>query len=182
MIFIRYASLRTMDISNGEGVGIALFVQGCHFHCYNCFNQETWEFNGGKEWTEEIEQKFISFADKPYIKRISLLGGEPLAAENLDALIHLLNQIRILFGKNKKIWLFSGYIWDKIFPHVLRIDLAQEEIKRQEVVKLCDVLVDGQFVDELKDLTLKWRGSSNQRVIDVQQSLEKNEVILWANS
>ena len=91
-----------MDISNGEGVGIALFVQGCHFHCYNCFNQETWEFNGGQEWTEEIEQKFINFADKSQIKRISLLGGEPLATENLDAVSHLLNQIRILFGKNKK--------------------------------------------------------------------------------
>ena len=105
---IHYASIRNLDISNGEGVGVALFVQGCPFnpHCYNCFNPETWNFNGGKEWTPEVEDKFIELASRPYIKRISLLGGEPLADENLDGVLHLIDRFRLSFP-NKSIWIYS---------------------------------------------------------------------------
>ena len=92
---MRYASIRELDISNGEGVGVALFVQGCNFHCYNCFNTETWDFNGGKEWTQEIEDKLIELASRPYIKRLSILGGEPLADENLDGVLHLVDRFRL---------------------------------------------------------------------------------------
>ena len=107
VIEIRYAQIRSLDLSNGEGVGIALFVQGCHFHCPNCFNPETWDYNGGKEWTEEVKNKFLELANRPYIKRISILGGEPLAEENLDDVLDLVNRIR-LSSPQKSIWLYTG--------------------------------------------------------------------------
>ena len=142
---IHYASIRNLDISNGEGVGVALFVQGCHFHCYNCFNTETWDFNGGKEWTQEVKEKFLELIDKPYIKRVSILGGEPLADENLDDVLDLVIEInkRYNFQKvdsanpckmgvsedenadeirlslpNKSIWLYSGYTFDYIMEGI----------------------------------------------------------------
>lgn len=176
---IRYASIRSLDVSNGENVGISLFVQGCHFHCKNCFNPETWDFNGGKEWTEEVEKQFLELAARPYIKRISILGGEPLADENLDGVLNLVNEIRLLFGDTKTIWIYSGYEWSQLFPKVLQIDLSQNEITRQQILKNVDVLVDGKYIDSQRDITLKWKGSVNQRVIDVQKSLQKGEVILW---
>ena len=98
---MRYASIRELDISNGEGVGVALFVQGCHFHCYNCFNSETWDFNGGKEWTPEVKEKFLELIDRPYIKRVSILGGEPLADENLDGVLDLVTEINKRYNFQK---------------------------------------------------------------------------------
>ena len=109
---MNYASIRELDISNGESVGVALFVQGCPFnpHCHNCFNPETWDFNGGKEWTKDVEKEFLNLIKRPYIKRISFLGGEPLAEQNLDDILNLVNEIRPSFP-NKNIWLYSGYTW-----------------------------------------------------------------------
>lgn len=108
VINIRYAQIRSLDLSNGEGIGVALFVQGCNFHCKNCFNPETWDFNGGKEWTQEVKNKFLELANRPYIKRISILGGEPLADENIDDVLDLVNKIRHSLPK-KTIWLYTGY-------------------------------------------------------------------------
>lgn len=179
MINIRYASIRSLDISNGENVGVALFVQGCHFHCYNCFNPETWNFNGGKEWTEEIENRFLKLAARPYIKRISILGGEPLADENLDGVLNLVNKIRLSFDNTKTIWLYTGYQWEQIFNGGVYTSKDHAGLKRRNIIKQCDVLVDGKYIDSQRDITLKWRGSSNQRVIDISQSLEKGEVVLW---
>lgn len=197
---IRYASIRTLDISNGEGIGIALFVQGCSFHCYNCFNSETWDFNAGKKWTPEVKTKFLKLADKPYIKRISILGGEPLALTNLDDVHQLVNEIHDSLPQ-KEIWLYSGYTWENIFNQK-ECDKVIEELiedmmknntdisllrtkyktsdcyKRAEIVRLCDVLVDGQYIDSQRDISLRFRGSSNQRVIAVQESLQKKELIL----
>ena len=179
---IRYASIRKLDISNGEGIGVALFVQGCPFHCYNCFNPETWDFNGGKEWTEEIEKEFLSLIDRPYIKRISILGGEPLAEQNLNGILELTNKIRVLFPE-KTIWLYTGYTWEQIMFPVVTDDFNPDREKllqtRREVLQLCDVLVDGRYIDSQRDITLKWRGSKNQKVIDVQKSLRNGEIILW---
>lgn len=110
---MRYSSMRNLDISNGEGVGVSLFVQGCPFHCKNCFNSDTWDFNGGKEWTEKTKNKFMELIDRPYIKRISFLGGECLAEQNLDEVLNLTQQICISFPK-KSIWLYTGYQWNKI--------------------------------------------------------------------
>ena len=159
--------MRNLDISNGEGVGVSLFVLGCPFRCSNCFNPNTWSFNGGYEWTTDTEEHFISLAKRPYISRISLLGGEPLADENLPDMTNLVNKINILLP-NKTIWLYSGYTWEQCM---------QDPIRREIVCK-CDVFVDGRYVDELRDITLMWRGSSNQRVIDVQASLKNEEVTL----
>lgn len=157
---MRYASIRDMDISNGNGIGVALFTQGCHFHCKNCFNKSTWDFDGGKEFTKETCDKFMKLVNRPFIKRVSILGGEPLAKENVDDVCNILKQI-----KNKTIWVYTGHTF--------------ETIKNYGIMKYIDYLVDGQYVDELRDLRLKFRGSSNQRIIDVQKSLKENKVILY---
>ena len=185
---MRYTSMRNLDISNGEGVGVSLFVQGCPFHCKNCFNSETWNFNGGKEWTEETKNKFMKLIDRPYIKRVSFLGGECLAEQNLDEVLSLIQEIRISFPK-KTIWLYTGFEWnsliakvhqpmfpDKNFEHTMEIHK-----KRQEIISNVDVLVDGEYIDEQKDLTLKWRGSKNQNCIDVKQSLNQNKIVLYCD-
>ena len=185
---MRYAQIRSMDISNGEGVGVSLFVQGCPLHCKNCFNSDTWDFNGGKEWTEEIKDRFMKLIDRPYIKRVSFLGGECLAEQNLNEVLKLVKEIRISFPE-KTIWLYTGFEWnslitkinqptfpDKDFEHTMEIHK-----KRQEIIKLCNVVVDGEYIDEQKDLTLKFRGSKNQHVIDVQQSLAQNKIVLYCD-
>ena len=186
---MRIAQIRSMDISNGEGVGVSLFVQGCDRHCFNCFNSETWDFNGGKEWTEETKNKFMELIDRPYIKRVSFLGGECLAEQNLDEVLSLIKEIRISFPE-KTIWLYTGFEWNQIMnikvmqPIFSCEDLEnkiQNVLKRQEIIKQCDVLVDGEYIDEQKDLSLKFRGSSNQRVIDVKQSLTQNKVVLYCD-
>lgn len=177
---MRYASIRSMDISNGEGVGVSLFVQGCHFHCYSCFNQETWDFNGGKEWTENIKNKFMKLIDQPYISRISFLGGEPLADENVKTVFKIIEEIRSTYP-DKKIWLYTGYVWEYIFRRTssfISKDSATN-FKRRETIKLCDVVVDGQFINSQKDMNLRFKGSSNQRVIDVQESLGEHKIILY---
>ncbi len=179
---MRYAQIRSMDISNGEGVGVSLFVQGCPFHCKNCFNSETWDFNGGKEWTEKTKNKFMELIDRPYIKRVSFLGGECLADQNLDEVLKLVKQIRISFPK-KTIWLYSGYSYSEIFRGQSSC-LSQEGLnnfKRREIISNVDVLVDGEYIDEQKDLSLKFKGSKNQRVIDVKQSLAQNKVVLYCD-
>ena len=179
---IRYASIREMDISNGEGVGVALFVQGCPFnpHCYNCFNPDTWDFNGGKEWTTEIEDKLIELANRPYIKRLSILGGEPLADENLDGVLHLVDRFRLSFP-NKSIWIYSGYTLNQVMNPVVTSDFNPErdEVihKRQEIVKQCTVMVDGRYIDSQRNPSKKWAGSDNQRVINISESLKQGKVI-----
>ena len=207
---MRYNQIRECDIANGEGIGVALFVQGCHFHCYNCFNSDTWNFNGGKEWTPEVKERFLELIDRPYIKRVSILGGEPLADENLDGVLDLVTEInkRYNFQKvdsanpckmgvsedkntdeirlsfpNKSIWLYSGYRFDDEECWVKpKNDIANIfRFVRQEIIKNVDVMVDGRYIDSQRDITLKWRGSDNQRVIDVQKSLQKGEIILWTD-
>lgn len=179
---MRYSQIRNLDISNGLGVGVSLFVQGCPFHCKNCFNSDTWDFNGGKEWTEKAKDKFIKLINRPYIKRISFLGGECLAEQNLDEILSLIKLIRNSFPE-KTIWLYTGYSYSEIFRGQSSC-LSQEGLnnfKRREIIKLCDVVVDGEYIDEQKDLTLKWRGSKNQHVIDVKQSLAQNKMVLYCD-
>ena len=194
---IRYASIREMDISNGEGVGVALFVQGCPFnpHCYNCFNPDTWDFNGGKEWTPEISEKFLELINRPYIKRVSILGGEPLADENLDDVFDLISEIKRRFSDTKTIWLYTGYTLklsklnyidptdnyktkqDYNFYTTEQNKNIMSNFLRSEVIEKVDVVVDGRYIDSQRDISLKWRGSSNQRVISVQESLKQGKVI-----
>lgn len=200
---MRYSSMRNLDISNGEGVGVSLFVQGCPFHCKNCFNSETWDFNGGKEWTEKTKDKFMKLIDRPYIKRISFLGGECLAEQNLDEILSLVKQIRISFPE-KTIWLYTGYhvfinypeshrqhkvilstrpnaSTNIIYDDELFFKKKEEDRKRSEIISNVDIIVDGEYIDEQKDLTLKWRGSKNQHVINVKQSLAQNKMVLYCD-
>ncbi len=177
---MRYAQIRSMDVSNGEGVGVSLFVQGCTFHCKNCFNSETWDFNGGKEWTEETKEKLIGLIARPYIKRVSILGGEPLAKQNLDDVLKLIKEIRISFPK-KNIWLYTGYDFQQIFRGESKC-LSQEglnDFKRRGIIKLCDIVIDGRYIDSKRDVTLAYRGSKNQRVIDVQKTLTQGKIVLY---
>lgn len=164
---MKYAKIRKMDISNGEGVRVSLFVQGCSFHCKNCFNQETWDFNGGKEFTTAEIQKIIELANKDYIAGLSVLGGEPLHNNNVDEVFHIVAAFKEKFP-NKDIWLWTGF----------KFEDAIKDSKRKFILRNIDVLVDGQFEEDKKDLTLKWRGSSNQRVIDCKKSLAENKIIL----
>lgn len=161
---MRYAQIRSLDISNGEGVGIALYTQGCRFHCKNCFNSELWDYTKGKEWSSEVEDYLVSLLSRDYIDRISFLGGEPLSEENLEDLDSLLNRIR-KECPSKKIWMYTGYTYEAIKDRL------------SYILKNVDVLVDGLYIDELRDLKLEFRGSSNQRVIDVQNTIKCNEVI-----
>lgn len=185
---MRYAQIRSMDISNGEGVGVSLFVQGCPLHCKNCFNSDTWDFNGGKEWTEEIKDRFMKLIDRPYIKRVSFLGGECLAEQNLDEVLKLVKEIRISFPK-KTIWLYTGFEWNSLMSKICQPTFPDEKfehdrnihMKRQKIISNVDVLVDGEYIDEQKDLTLKFRGSKNQHVIDVKQSLAQNKIVLYCD-
>lgn len=189
---MRYASIRNLDISNGANIGVALFVQGCdrNPHCKNCFNSETWDFNSGKEWTEKTKNKFMELIDKPYINRISVLGGEPLAEQNLNEVLSLIKEIRISFPE-KSIWLYTGFRWNYIMNYqpveTDDFDYIEESYndrlmeKRKQIISLCNVVVDGEYIDEQKDLTLKWRGSKNQRVIDVKESIAQNKIVLYCD-
>lgn len=160
---MRYAQIRSMDISNGVGIACSLFVQGCSHHCKNCFNPETWDFNAGKEWTKEIEDKFIELCQNKHIDCVSILGGEPF---DQDEHIYWFLK-RLKHEVNKPLYLWTGY---KI-EYLLTRDVPRDCLKEN----LIDYLIDGEYVDELRDLNLELRGSSNQRIIDVKEWL-KGEV------
>lgn len=178
---MNYAQIRSMDISNGEGIGVSLFVQGCDFHCKNCFNSETWEFSKGHEWNDKTKNQFLKLIEKPFIQRISILGGEPLHPKNVQNVLKIVDEIRVSYP-TKNIWLYTGYTWEQIM-HPVITDINSEQLKmlqmRKELVSKCNVLIDGRYVDELRDISLHWRGSSNQRVINVQETLKQKQIVLW---
>jgi len=163
---MRYAQIRKMDISNGIGIGVALFVQGCPFHCNGCFNPETWDFNKGQPWTQEVEEQFFKLIDKPHITRVSILGGEPLTypeGGNRRIVHHLLYEIKKRYP-HINTWVYTGYTFEEIHDDI-------------ELLHNIDVLVDGRFVLGERDLNLKFKGSANQRVIDVQKTLKEGKVV-----
>lgn len=178
---MNYAQIRSMDISNGEGIGVSLFVQGCDFHCKNCFNSETWEFSKGQEWNDKTKNQFLKLIETPFIQRVSILGGEPLHPKNVQNVLKIVDEIRVSYP-TKNIWLYTGYTWEQIM-HLVITDINSEQLKmlqmRKELVSKCDVLIDGRYIDELRDVSLHWRGSSNQRVINVQETLKQNQIVLW---
>ena len=164
---MRYNKIRKMDIANGPGVRVSIFFQGCAFHCKNCFNPETWDFLGGKEFGEEQIEEILRLAEGNHITGLSILGGEPMHPKNIDATTMLAKRFKEKYP-NKTIWAWSGFLFD-------------EYVHDKEVAKYLDVLVDGQFVDELRNPMLKWRGSANQRVIDVQKSLKNGDIVLYCD-
>lgn len=160
---MRYNLIRKMDISNGPGVRVSIFMQGCPFHCKNCFNPETWDFEGGKEFTQETIDKVLELSNKNEVKGLSILGGEPMAPTNVEGTAKLAKAFKEKYPE-KNVWAWSGYKY--------------EQIKDIAALKYIDVLVYGNYEDELHDPTLKWKGSSNQRVIDVQKSLKNGGITL----
>ena len=161
---MKYAQIREIDITNGSGIGVALFTQGCPYHCKNCFNPETWGFNKGMVWTKEIENKIIELLKPEYITRLTILGGEPLIERNIEPLTALLKRIKGIYP-NKQVWLYTGG------------DFEVLEGLYEEIFQYIDILIDGRYIDDLRDYKLKWRGSSNQRIIDVQASLKSGNVV-----
>ena len=156
-------------MNNGDGLRVVLWLSGCSHYCKNCQNPQTHPYNSGILFDREAEKELFSELSKDYISGLTLTGGDPLFQTNLDGVLNLVNKINILLP-NKTIWLYSGYTWEQCM---------QDPIRREIVCK-CDVFVDGRYVDELRDITLMWRGSSNQRVIDVQASLKNEEVTLYS--
>ena len=153
---MRYNKIRKMDISNGPGVRVSIFMQGCAFNCQNCFNQETHDFNGGKEFTDETIQRVLELCNNENIVGLSILGGEPMHPKNIEGTTKLAKAFKEKFP-NKTLWAWTGYNYDK-------------DIKEKEITKYLDVLVDGQYIDKLRNPNLEWRGSSNQRVINLKNT------------
>ena len=171
---MNYATIKWRDVSNGPGVRVSLYVSGCRNRCKNCFNPETWDFNYGNLFTREVEDSIIKSMDFDYIKGFTLLGGDPFEPENAEALAPFLERLRKKFPK-KSFWCFTGYDYEADLLTSKKGDI--DTVMR--ILKCIDVLVDGKFVEELKDLNLRFRGSSNQRIILVQPSLESDEVVPW---
>ena len=171
---MNYAEIKNCDIANGPGVRVSLFVSGCSHHCKGCFNEIAWDYNYGQPFTEEVEDSILEMLKPSYIRGLTLLGGEPFDPKNQAAVVHLLRRIKKAYP-NKSIWAFTGYLFDKdILPGKLGDPAITEEY-----VSYLDVLVDGRFVEEKKNLSLRFRGSENQRLIDVPASLKAGEVVLW---
>lgn len=171
---MNYATIKNCDIANGPGVRVSLFVSGCTHRCKGCFNEVAWDFDYGQPFTRQTVDSILDMLKPPHIKGITLLGGEPFEPQNQPALVELLRQMKEKYPE-KSVWVFSGYLFDK---DILPGRLGDPSVTK-EFLSYVDVLVDGRFVEEKKDLTLRFRGSSNQRIIDVPASLQQNRVVLW---
>lgn len=161
---MNYHKIEKTSIANGPGVRVTLWVSGCTCHCMGCQNPQTWDFNSGKLFDENAKQELFEALSKSWIQGITFSGGHPLENENITDVYNLCKEIKEKFP-TKDIWLYTGYVFEDIHSYL--------------IIKYIDVLVDGPFIESQKDLTLKWRGSSNQRVIDVQQTIQQNKIILY---
>ena len=170
---MKYCELKLNDVANGPGVRVSLFVSGCTHHCKGCFNKESWDFNAGKEFTEETENIIMEALKPDYVKGITLLGGEPFERVNQQGLLPFLRKVKENYPE-KDIWCFTGYLFDK---DILE-RMCKEWVETPELLRLIDVLVDGEFILEQRNLMLKFKGSENQRTIDVKRSLETGKTVL----
>ena len=165
---MNYHNIKTDDMLNGDGLRVTCWVSGCSTGCFNCYNPQTWDFNSGIPFTDDTMQEILYDLSKPYIKGLTLSGGHPLDPHNAPKVLEIVKRVKMVFP-NKDIWIYSGYEWENII---------KDETLR-EIMRYTDVLVDGAYIDELRDISLPFRGSSNQRIISVQKSLAENKVILW---
>lgn len=173
-------------MNNGDGLRVVLWLSGCIHHCYNCQNPQTWDANSGILFDEMAKEELFSELDKDYISGLTLSGGDPLYETNLDGVLNLVNEIRLSLPQ-KTIWIYTGYCWERIFEPISTEKQSEIQIepcfnnaqKRKEILKQCDILVDGRYIESQRDLSLRWCGSKNQRVINIQQSLQKGEIVLW---
>lgn len=185
---MNYHNITYPDMNNGEGLRVVLWLSGCSHKCKGCQNPQTWDANSGIPFDESAKEELFRELDKDYISGLTLTGGDPLFENNLDSVLDLVNKIRLLFPQ-KSIWLYSGYSWSDIWCNdaALRDDYGLDyceqvsinHIKRQQIITQCDVFIDGRYVENQRDITLPYRGSKNQHIIDVKQSLQKGEMVLW---
>lgn len=172
---MNYGTIKYLDIANGPGVRTSLFVSGCRHHCKGCFNPETWDFAYGKPYTPEVEQQILESLKPEYVHGFSLLGGEPFEPENQEELVDLLEKIKATYPQ-KTIWCYTGYLYD--------VDLQKGGSVYTDVtdrmLSLIDVLVDGEFILEQKDITLVFRGSKNQRIIDLSATYGRKNIVRWS--
>ena len=174
MIIMNYATIKNNDIANGPGVRVSLFVSGCTHRCPGCFNEVAWDFDYGQPFTQETVELILNMLAPIHIKGLTLLGGEPFEPQNQPAIVDLLRQVKEKYPE-KSVWAYSGYLFDR---DILAGRLGPWEIT-EEYISYLDVLVDGPFIQSRKNLSLRFRGSDNQRLIDVRQSLESGEIVLW---
>ena len=171
---MNYATIKNCDIANGPGVRVSLFVSGCTHRCPGCFNEVAWDFEYGEPFTEQTIEMIIKMMEPAHIKGLTLLGGEPFEPQNQPALVELLRRVKSAYPQ-KSVWAFSGYLFDK---DILAWRLVDREVT-EEFLSYLDVLVDGPFILAQKNLSLRFRGSENQRLINVPESLRRGEVVLW---
>ena len=162
-----YSKIKINDVANGPGLRISLFTSGCTHHCKGCFQPETWNFNNGEPYTSDVQKNIIEKSHSKYIAGLSLLGGDPL--DNVEGILTLLKEYREVFGNTKTIWLWTGYLFEEII----------NDERMSKVLPFVDVIIDGQFIEELKDITLKYKGSTNQRVIDIPKTMETGSIVLY---
>lgn len=175
---MNYHNITYPDMNNGDGLRVVLWLSGCSHRCFNCQNPQTWDVNSGIPFDESAKEELFRELDKDYISGLTLSGGDPLHEANLDGILDLVNEIRLSLP-NKSIWLYSGYSFEDC---LIKPKVCEENIfraLRYGIIKNVDVMVDGRYIDSQRDTTLKWKGSSNQRVIDCQQSLGQGKVVLW---
>lgn len=181
-----YSGIEPCDVLNGEGFRTVIWVSGCSMGCKGCFNPSTHNPCYGQEYTQETENYLLECLSKDYIDGITITGGNPLEDYNLDTVLNLVNRIRLLLPE-KTIWLYTGYEWEFIkesfeeSKKFLQASWKDNLIKRYKIVSQCDVLVDGRYIDSQRNISAKWRGSTNQRVIDIQESLKQNKVVLYCD-
>ena len=173
---MNYATIKWTDIANGEGVRISLFVSGCTHRCKNCFNEIAWDFTYGKVFDEQVEEKILSELAADYIAGLSLLGGEPLEPQNQEALYPFIKKVKERYP-NKTIWCYTGFVYNEK-KGVLKEGKKNTAVTK-DLISMFDVLVDGPYIEKMKDVRLKFRGSSNQRIIDVQKTIETGECVLY---
>lgn len=169
---MNYADIKKIDVANGEGVRVSVFVSGCNHHCKGCFNQCAWDFNYGKEFSEKEEQQIIDYMNHDYISGLSLLGGEPLEPRNQEGLLPLVKKVKEKFP-NKDIWCYTGFDFEKDVVE----KMAKNNETTRELLKYIDIIVDGKFEEDKKDLKLQFRGSSNQKIVDVKKSLQTGQIV-----
>lgn len=170
---MNYLDIKKYDIANGPGVRVSLFVSGCTHHCKGCFNPESWDFKSGVEFTEETIDEIIEALAPDFIKGLTLLGGEPFEPANQVALLPLVEKVKEIYPE-KNIWAFSGYLLDK---QIMDVMMPKYDFTKK-ILKHIDVLVDGEFHEDEKDLSIVYRGSRNQRIIDVQKTLKRKKIVL----
>lgn len=169
-----YSEIKECDVANGPGVRVTLFVSGCTHHCKGCFNEMTWDFQYGREFEKEDAENIIKLLEPPYIAGLTLLGGEPLEYRNQQGLLPLLRMVKETYP-GKTIWCYTGYLYDRDILD----DFCGKWEETKELLSYLDVIVDGEFVEAKKDISLRFRGSSNQRIIDVRKSRETGGIVLW---